>query len=36
MIDVLTAQRSFESAQKVLSAIDQTRERASTQVAQLK
>lgn len=36
MIDVLTAQRSFESAQKVLSAIDQTRERAATQVAQLK
>lgn len=36
MIDVLTAQRSFESAQKVLSAIDQSRERASTQVAQLK
>lgn len=36
MIDVLTAQRSFETAQKVLSAIDQTRERANTQVAQLK
>lgn len=36
MIDVLTAQRSFESAQKVLSAIDQTRERANTQVAQMK
>ncbi len=36
MIDVLTAQRSFETAQQVLSAIDQTRERASTQVAQLK
>ena len=36
MIDVLAAQRSFETAQKVLSAIDQTRERASTQVAQLK
>lgn len=36
MIDVLTAQRSFESAQKVLSAIDQTRERANTQVAQLR
>lgn len=36
MIDVLTAQRSFESAQKVLSAIDQTRERAATQVAQVK
>lgn len=36
MIDVLSAQRSFESAEKVLSSIDQTRERASTQVAQLK
>lgn len=36
MIDVLTAQRSFETAQKVLSAIDQTRERAGTQVAQMK
>jgi flagellar basal-body rod protein FlgG len=36
MIDVLTAQRSFETAQKVLSAIDQTRERASNQVAQVK
>lgn len=36
MIDVLTAQRSFEAAQKVLSSIDQTRERANTQVAQLK
>ncbi len=36
MIDVLTAQRSFETAQKVLSAIDQTRERAATQVAEIK
>lgn len=36
MIDLLTAQRSFETAQKVLSAIDQTRERAATQVAELK
>jgi flagellar hook-basal body protein len=36
MIDVLSAQRSFETAQKVLSAIDQARERANTQVAQLK
>lgn len=36
MIDLLTAQRSFETAQKVLSSIDQTRERANTQVAQLK
>lgn len=33
MIDILSAQRSFESAQKVVSAIDQTRERAATQVA---
>jgi flagellar basal-body rod protein FlgF len=36
MIDVLSAERSFETAQKVLSAIDQTRERASTQVGVLK
>lgn len=36
MIDVLTAQRSFETAQQVLSSIDQTRERANTQVAQMK
>lgn len=36
MIDVLGAQRSFETAQKVLSAIDQTRERAATQVGVLK
>lgn len=36
MIDLLTAQRSFETAQKVLSAIDQTRERAATQVGALK
>jgi flagellar basal-body rod protein FlgG len=36
MIDVLSAQRSFETAQKVLVAIDQTRERASTQVGALK
>jgi flagellar basal-body rod protein FlgF len=36
MIDLLTAQRSFEAAQKVLSAIDRTRERSSTQVAELK
>ena len=35
-IEVLTAQRSFESAQKVLSAIDQTRERAVTQVPQVR
>lgn len=36
MIDVLGAQRSFETAQKVLSAIDQTRERAATQIGVLK
>ncbi len=36
MINVLTAQRSFETAQKVLSAIDQTRQRATTQVAEMK
>ena len=36
MIDVMTAQRSFEAAQKVLTAIDGTRERAVTQVAQVK
>ncbi|MFN2450123.1 MAG: flagellar basal body rod C-terminal domain-containing protein [Candidatus Baltobacteraceae bacterium] len=36
MIDVLTAQRSYETAQKVLTAIDQTRERSATQVAAVK
>jgi flagellar basal body rod protein FlgG len=36
MVDVLSAQRSFETAEKVLSEIDQTRERASTQVSELK
>lgn len=36
MIDVMTAQRSFEAAQKVLTAIDGTRERNATQVAALK
>ena len=36
MVDLLTAQRSFETAQKVLSAIDQTRERANTQVGVLR
>jgi flagellar basal body rod protein FlgG len=36
MIDLMSAQRSFETAQKVLSAIDQTRERAATQVAAVK
>lgn len=33
MIDVLTSQRSFETAQKVLEAIDKTRERNTTQTA---
>jgi len=36
MIDVLSAQRSFESAQKVVSAIDRTREKSSGDVARLK
>lgn len=36
MIDVMTAQRSFEAAQKVLTAIDGARERAVSQVAQVK
>jgi flagellar basal-body rod protein FlgF len=36
MIDVLTAQRSFESAEKVVSAIDQTRQKADNDVAKLK
>lgn len=33
MIDVLTAQRSFESAEKVVSSIDQTRQKANNDVA---
>jgi flagellar basal body rod protein FlgG len=36
MIDVMTAQRSFESAQKTLSAIDQTRDKSANEVARLK
>jgi len=36
MVNVLEAERSFETAQKVLSAIDQTRERASANMAQFK
>lgn len=36
MIDVMSAQRSFETAQKVLAAIDGTRERAATEVALVK
>lgn len=35
MIDVLSAERSFESAQKVVSSIDRTREKASTDVARI-
>ncbi|HEV3155652.1 MAG TPA: flagellar basal body rod C-terminal domain-containing protein [Candidatus Baltobacteraceae bacterium] len=36
MIDVLSAERSFETAQKVLTSIDQTRERAASAVGALK
>lgn len=36
MIDVMTAQRSFESAEKIVSAIDQTRQKASNDLARLK
>lgn len=36
MIDVLCAQRSFESAQKVVSAIDRVREKSSSDVARVK
>lgn len=36
MVDLMSAQRSFETAQKVLSAIDASRRRAATQVAQVK
>jgi flagellar basal-body rod protein FlgF len=36
MVDVLTAQRSFESAQKVVAAIDATRQKASDDLARLK
>ena len=36
MIDVLCAQRSFESAQKVLSAIDMTRQKSTDELARLK
>jgi flagellar basal-body rod protein FlgF len=36
MIDLMSAQRSFETAAKVVSAIDQARERGATQVAALK
>ncbi|GAC1505220.1 MAG: flagellar basal-body rod protein FlgF [Vulcanimicrobiaceae bacterium] len=36
MIDVLAAQRSFESAQKVVTAIDSTHQKASNELARLK
>lgn len=36
MVDILTAQRSFESAEKVVAAIDSTRQKASNDVARLK
>jgi flagellar basal body rod protein FlgG len=36
MIDVLCAERSFETAQKVVSAIDRTREKSSGDVARVK
>ena len=36
MIDVLTSQRSFEAAQKVLAVIDRIHEHSSTQLAELK
>jgi flagellar basal body rod protein FlgG len=36
MVNVLEAERSFETAQKVLTAIDQTRERANAKMAEFK
>lgn len=36
MVDVLAAERSFESAQKIVSAIDQTRQKSAGDVARLK
>lgn len=36
MLEVLTAQRAFETAQKTLLAIDDTRQRATSDVARLK
>jgi flagellar basal-body rod protein FlgF len=36
MIDVLSAERSFETAEKVVSAIDQTRQKAANDVARVK
>jgi len=36
MVDMLDAERSFETAQKVLSAIDQTSERAASRMSEFK
>lgn len=36
MVDMLSAQRSFESAQKVMTAIDSTHQKASNDLARLK
>src|SRR5207248_131238 len=36
MVNVLEAERSFETAQKVLSAIDQTAQRASSKMSEFK
>jgi flagellar basal body rod protein FlgG len=36
MIDVLSAERSFESAEKVVASIDRTREKSSSDVARVK
>ncbi len=36
MVDVMSAERSFESAQKVVSSIDKTREKSATDVARVK
>jgi hypothetical protein len=36
MIDVLSAERSFESAEKVVASIDRAREKSSSDVARVK
>lgn len=36
MVDILTAQRSFESAEKVVAAIDGTRQKAANDIARVK
>lgn len=36
MLDVLSPQRSFEGAEKAVSAIDQARQKAANEVARLK